>query len=170
MLNPRKRRNTRATNVTPEAVQEDVVESAPATRQRYFSPPVKETGAESRNVIFARRLNQALLKRGWRQADLHRAIQPLLRPGESFEKQLISPYCRGVNIPYPKNLDLLARALDIDPRDLVPDSAGKWVGEEEDSVKLTINGEGRAHIKLDMVVSAETALRIAQIIREDQNG
>jgi transcriptional regulator with XRE-family HTH domain len=68
---------------------------------------------------FARRLQAALLDKGWNQAELARRMGPLLR-NRRLGRDNISKYVRGKVLPTPLALDAMAKVLGVKPTDLLP--------------------------------------------------
>jgi transcriptional regulator with XRE-family HTH domain len=68
---------------------------------------------------FARRLDMKLKAKGWSQSELSRR--------STVQRDSVSAYCRGRSFPLPEKLDLLAKALDCEPSDLIPNQSPRMV-------------------------------------------
>ena len=145
------------------------VENNMAKRRTYYTASDDDVkpGSVPQAQEFGRRLHQHMLRKGWRQSELARQAERFLPKGHKFGRHLVSSYVRGVHMPTQLMLEALAKALDVPVANLIPpDSDVSWVGKNDDGLKLTLNGE-RAHVKFDMDVSSDTALKIAQLLKED---
>lgn len=140
-------------------------------RKTYYSAPdeMVKPGSAPQAEEFGRRLHSAMLRKGWRQSELARQAERHLPRGQKFGRHLVSSYVRGVHMPTQLMLEALAKALEVSAADLIPSDSGvAWVGKTDTGLRLTISEDGsRAHIKMDMAVSIDTALRIAQALKED---
>lgn len=85
----------------------------------------KEAPADVR-AAFARRVLNARIKKGWNQSELARQAA-LHMPDGRFGRDSISKYEKATHLPYPVQLDALAKALGIPP-------ARDWT-----EIKLQIN-------------------------------
>lgn len=132
-------------------------------KKTYYPSPGDDT-ATTRSKEFARRLGRAMLAKGWNQSDLARAAEAHLPAGKKFGRHLVSTYVTGQNLPTALNLTALAKALGVDPRDLVPDYEAQWVGEEVPPVDIKALSGGRARLKVDMEVDFAVAVQIAAML------
>lgn len=128
---------------------------------------------------FARRLYQMALERGWRQADVARA--------SGLARDRVSNYFRGLAIPDAPQLAKLCKAFgDIEPSKLLPNvdeameaaimQRGSTGTEREIAPRMednllefrSISGlPGRALLRVNRVVSIDTAMNVIQIVRKD---
>jgi len=135
------------------------------TRQRVYVAE-GEAPTDPQAVAFARRLNQLLLAKGWRQSDLVRAAQQHMPEGQIFGRHLPSSYLRGKHMPNSINLEAMAKALGCKTTDLVPEGAATVVGHTDRAAQITMSSGGLARLKLDMELPAELALQIMAIAQK----
>lgn len=146
-------------------------------RQRFYVSDGDPANGDTQSVAFARRLNQALLAKGWRQADLVRAVHNLMPSdmdsdarAKAFGRHLVSSYMRGRHMPSPVNIALMAKALGLTVRDFVPEGAAVVVGHTDRAIQVTMSTGGMARLKLDMELPNDIALQIMALAngaRED---
>lgn len=110
---------------------------------------------------FGRRLHRMLLERGWRQSEL-------ARRGD-LQRDSISNYVRGRSLPTPLNLQKMASALGVKPEDLLPNHLESAIAEDEPDFELKVSpGDGtRAWVRLNRMLSLETAVQIAALVQAD---
>lgn len=130
------------------------------SRQRFYVSEGEPTKADPQAVAFARRLNQLLLAKGWRQSDLVRAAQDHMPEGMMFGRHLVSSYMRGRHMPNRVNIEAMAKALGVPITDLVPEGAAVVVGHTDRAIQVTMSTNGMARLKLDMELPSDVALQI----------
>lgn len=125
---------------------------------------------------FGRRLQARMIQLGWNQSDLARYASdhlPKTRSGKiqghAIGRDRISSYIRGLYLPRPEALVVLARALECLPEDLLPPSASvpSVVAEEGPLMEFKGVGDHRVAIRLNRVVSEKTALAIHTLLAEE---
>ena len=125
---------------------------------------------------FGRRLQSELVKRNWSQSELARRISERLPPpspgqkqGHDFGRDRISHYIRGISLPRPEALSLLAQVLDITPDDLLP-PGGNPAARRVAPLSMQDLGDGRCALNVNQVVSSAVAMKIIRILSEADNG
>jgi len=110
---------------------------------------------------FGRRLHRMLLERGWRQSEFAR------RAG--IQRDSVSVYIRGRSFPTPLNLGKMARALGIQPEELLPNHTEAAIDDDAPDFELKVSpGDiSRAWVRLNRLVSLETAVKIAALVEAD---
>jgi transcriptional regulator with XRE-family HTH domain len=147
--------------VTVETLLEGIHELPEPKRRRYTAT---STG-ESREVVFARNLNNALNEKGWRQSELQEAAERLMPNGVPLGKHLISNYARAQNIPNGARLNAIAKALGKKPEDLLPAIQPRFVGEDVDqTLSANISGD-TARLRINMECPAEVAMEVLALLR-----
>lgn len=127
-----------------------------------------EAAKEPLKREFSRRLHQALVAKDWRQADLHRS--------SGIAKDSISQYYNGKTLPSPISLEKLAKALGVQPADLLPgaaDAAPVQLSPPRDfgPVVEDVPGEpNKKRFRVSRVVSAKTAGVIYNLFVSDADG
>jgi len=127
---------------------------------------------------FARRLQEAMIHKGWSQSDLARFASrhlPKPVPGQKrgnsgIRRDLISKYIGGVMLPNPVNLEALAKALDVEPGDLMP-AVVPGVRNDPAPFELRALPDGRVFVRVAQPVSQQTALKILDLLtgKQDQS-
>lgn len=123
---------------------------------------------------FARRLQAAMVQKGWNQSELARRATDLLpkpakgqKRGKSIGRDSVSHYMRGRMLPEPAYLTAIAKALDMRPDELLP--AGGFAVPPVTAVPFAMRGlsDGRVSININRTVKSETAHKIMAIIMEE---
>lgn len=124
---------------------------------------------------FARRLQAALVRKGWNQSEVARRANAHLPKPERGQKRnkaigrdSLSHYLRGHQLPLPVYLDALAKALDLRPEDLMPTSG---FAIPPNGAPLAVRGlpDGRMSLTVNRTVSSDTAMKIMAILaKEDE--
>jgi transcriptional regulator with XRE-family HTH domain len=126
-------------------------------------------GVEPDNIKmeFARRLQRAMVAKGWSQSELARRANVLLptpargqKQNNDFRRDLVSHYINGRHLPSAPNLAILAKALGIEPGDLLPKSAFPEAGGSP--FAMTTLSNGRVNLQINRTMSSETAMKIAK--------
>lgn len=137
------------------------------------SPPAGELHTDDIKAEFARRLQTAMVAKGWNQSELaRRASARLPRPapgqkrGHAIGRDLISHYVRGVMLPGPVNLAALAQALGVTERDLMPAGAPQV---QADPTPFEMRGlqDGRMYLRIHRTLRAATAMKIVELLAEE---
>lgn len=124
---------------------------------------VKNPGHDERIDAFAKRLNRALLAKGWTGAELARNASKFAPKGTEIGRHLISAYTRGANEPTEANLGYIAKALGMKPEELLQPQPGE--SESPQYATATSGLDGKTRLIVDAEVDAETALKILQMVR-----
>jgi transcriptional regulator with XRE-family HTH domain len=129
----------------------------------------------ARDIAFAKRLQQFMNERELTQSDLAAAIWDRYENTEgkfvARGRDRISMWVRGKNFPDTKNLEKLAKALDVKVSELAPTALVKAAhhGTADWSItKPNGNGDGSVFIQLALFVSAETAHEIQGLLLRDE--
>jgi transcriptional regulator with XRE-family HTH domain len=123
---------------------------------------------------FARRLQAAMVRKGWNQSELaRRASEHMPKSearGSSIERSAISGYVKGKALPWPARLAAIAKALDVKETDLLPPELMEGGGAPEPSpFAMKDVGGGRMSLQINRTVSTQTAMAIVQLLaKEDQ--
>lgn len=127
----------------------------------------KDLDAKAIRGEFARRLQDAMIHRGWSQSDLARFASqhlPKPTPGQKLSnsgigRHLISKYVAGVMLPNPVYLDAIAKALNLEPGDLMP-AVVPGVRNDPAPFEFRALPDGRVFVRVAQPVSQQTALKI----------
>lgn len=113
----------------------------------------RTAGAAELRRKFSENLLQVLEERGMTQTDLAR------RSGLS--KDAISTYVRQRSIPTKDSLELIAKALEVEPARLVP----KVTGDSKRSpITVTMEGADKMRVVVDAVLPVHVATQIIELI------
>ncbi len=141
---------------------------------RGASPPSAELDSNSIKAEFARRLQTAMVAKGWNQSELaRRATDSLPRPapgqkrGHAIGRDLVSHYVRGAMLPGPANLEALAKALSVRPVDLMPAGVPQVGGGEPAPFEMKGMPDGRMYLRISRTVSQDTAMKIMAILADE---
>lgn len=108
---------------------------------------------EAVKTEFARRVQAAMVNKGWNQSELARRAS-LHMPDKKFGRDNVSNYIRGTSMPGPTHLNALARALGMPSAD---DKAPPL-----DVKDLT---DGRAWLRVNQAVDWQVAMQIVALLR-----
>jgi len=107
---------------------------------------------------FARRLDSRLKAKGWSQSELSR------RSG--VQRDSVSAYCRGRSFPLPDKIVMIARALECEPADLIPEES-RSVVERQPRFQIEALPDDRSHKLLTvhkMRIPNDVAAKIFQYL------
>jgi transcriptional regulator with XRE-family HTH domain len=134
----------------------------------YLSDPTK--------AEFSRRLEAYRLQKGWNHSELaRRATTHLPKPAvgqkrhHQIGRDLIGQYVRGKILPNPVYLEALAKALSVNTSDLLPNGSARGHQPTGDQPAFAMEAvdEGRVAFRLNRTLSLTTALKIANILAEE---
>jgi transcriptional regulator with XRE-family HTH domain len=116
---------------------------------------------------FAKNLQNALNGKGWNQSELARRMAPLLKESR-IGRDNISKYIRAKVLPLPPALEAMAKALEMESRDLLPARATR--AEEHAPIHLRDLGDDRAwlEIHISQELPWSTALKVIGLLRGDE--
>lgn len=121
---------------------------------------------------FARRLLQEMQKRGWNQADLARAAFGKTHDSRGYNvakgRDRISVYLRGLQAPDQKNLNAIAKALNMEPSELAPELFASAIDREHPEVMLNMvpGHADKAHLVVNKLVPMTVAAKIISMLSE----
>jgi transcriptional regulator with XRE-family HTH domain len=124
---------------------------------------------------FARRLFQALQKKGWTQSDLARRAFGSTKDSSGYSvakgRDRISVYIRGKQLPEPKQLQRIASVLGLTPEELAPELFQSAIDREnpEISVHAAAGHPDKMHLVINKVVPAAIASRILALLTDDES-
>lgn len=121
---------------------------------------------------FARRLYQLMLSKGWHQAELARQASNAAPDGVEVSRDNVSTYIRGTSLPSPPKVAALAAAFGIEPQALLPNYTESAIDEDSPSFEMKASdGEpGRAWVRVNRLVTFDTATKIAALLQDDTIG
>lgn len=122
---------------------------------------------EDQKAEFAKRLTAAMLRAGLTQSAVARRAAVHM-PNGKFGRDSISGYCKGQNIPGSVKLNALARALGVEPVDLLPFKVTPMAAQTLSRLEVKDAGDGRAWLQFNQVVPWKTALEIISMLKKDE--
>ncbi len=113
---------------------------------------------------FARRLQRAMIEKGWTQSELARRAAAHA-PGRRMIRDNISKYIRGRVLPGPLHLQALCKALGMKPEELLP-TRGTQAGGGPATPSLDLRDlqDGTAWLRVNQAVPMSVALEIARLL------
>lgn len=132
----------------------------PAYTEANISP---ELPTDAVRLEFARRLQRAMIEKGWTQSELARRASAYA-PQKRMIRDNVSKYIRGRVLPGPLHLQALCKALGKKPEDLLPTRGTPTGGAETPSMDLRDLQDGNAWLRINQAVPMTTALEIARLL------
>lgn len=110
---------------------------------------------------FGRRIYTLMNAQGWHQSELARK--------SGLTRDSISTYINGKVFPTPQKLAKLAKALEVPPESLLPNHLESAIDADMPSFEMRVspNAPGTAWLRVNRLVSVKTAVRIADLLQED---
>jgi transcriptional regulator with XRE-family HTH domain len=110
---------------------------------------------------FGRRLRHLMTQKGWCQSDLARHA--------NIARDSVSTYIRGISLPEPRNLDRLAKALDMPPGELLPNSIEAAIENDLPSLNMNISHADQrfAWLQVNRLVSTATCFKVVALLGDD---
>lgn len=115
------------------------------------------TPTQQARTLFAKRLWRLMTAKGWNQAELGR------RAG--LGRDVINHYINERALPTAESAKMLADALGITVSKLFP-GAGDPDGDDGAPVHLRQLPDGKAELRVNMIVSYDKALRVLTLLQE----
>jgi transcriptional regulator with XRE-family HTH domain len=140
------------------------------SRQRVYVGDGAVTSGDPQAIQFAKRLKEAMMRKGWTQSELARRSEDYLPSGKSFGRHLASTYMRGLHMPNQVNLEAMSKALGVAIDDLVPEGSATIVGVTDRAINVTMSSSGMARLKLDMELPSDIALQIMTLANSARQG
>jgi transcriptional regulator with XRE-family HTH domain len=80
------------------------------------------------------------------------------------KRDQVSAYVTGKRLPNQDNLLALAKALGIDPEDLLPDATKAPVDRSQSPVQFTLDADGKVRLRIDQLVDQQTAAQVMALL------
>ena len=126
------------------------------------SPPdIKLAPRHLTKQEFGKRLYNLMLRKGWHQSELARQ--------SGLPRDSISVYVRGKSLPTPSSVQALSAALGIAPDELLPNQIESAIDEDAPAMEMKVspNMPGKAWLRINRLVTVRTALKIMDILEND---
>jgi transcriptional regulator with XRE-family HTH domain len=132
--------------------------------------------ADQRNTVmkqatraeFGRRLNAQLVKNGWTQAEFARRAEAKAPKGMRIGTDSISHYINGRYLPSPSHVKVMAEALGVDPRELLPAKGVAEVGESLPPIGVQDLNNGTAWLRVNQAVPWPLAVKVLSLLRGEE--
>lgn len=131
-----------------------------------------DLNAENIKAEFARRLQAAMIEKGWNQSELARRASALLPKPEKGQKRgadigrdSVSHYMRGKMLPLPLYLEAISKALGVSPADLMP--ARTPTAAPTGPFEMKGLPDGRVYLRVSRTVRQEAAMKIMAILADE---
>ncbi len=108
---------------------------------------------------FGKRLQGAMIDKGWNQSELAR------RAGVGRDN--ISSYIRGISMPGPVMLHKIAEALQMKPDEILPSKAMPTIDQVVPALDVRDIGKGLAWLRINQAVPWDDAINIMNILKSD---
>lgn len=110
---------------------------------------------------FGKRLYTLMLSKGWTQSELARQAD--------LPRDSVSTYVRGKSLPTPVSLEKLAAALGVEPAELMPNHVESAIDSDMPALEMKVspNQPGVAWLRVNRLVTTQTALKIMTLLEED---
>jgi transcriptional regulator with XRE-family HTH domain len=120
---------------------------------------------------FSRKLAQLMRAKGWSQSDLARAVWGENDKGYGRNRDRISVYLQGRGYPDPKNLGLIAEALEVSAEELAPDLTAATIDKERPELAMTqVAGHpDKVLLRVNKLVPATVAAEVIAILVKHQS-
>lgn len=118
---------------------------------------------------FGRRLQAALNARNWSQSDLSREAERIT--GKRMGRDAVSTYVNGRNFPTPASLNQLCKTLNMTREELLPTALIFATQDEHPAFEMraAAGQPGRAWVRVNRLMTFETATQIAALINSEQD-
>lgn len=139
--------------------------------KQYHNPPPEDValeGAPDEAVKreFAKRLQAAMVEKGWNQSELSRQAAAYMEDGK-FGRDNVSGYIRALTIPTPPFLDALCKALGKKPNELLPKRATADVDQKVPPLDVRDIQNGKAWLRVNQAVDWPVAIKIMALLKGD---
>lgn len=133
-------------------------------------PMPQHMPADAVKAEFARRVQAAMVRKGWDQATLARETVKQYEKGAKtkLSRDSISKYCRGLVLPLPHTLNAMAKALGTQPDELLPTRGVPSAGMENPPLDVRDIGDGMVWLKVNQAVDWDTALKIMTLVKGEK--
>lgn len=110
---------------------------------------------------FGRRVLGLMYSKGWHQSELAR------RAG--LTRDVVSTYVNGRSIPTRLNLEKLAKTLDVEADELLPNYVESAIDEDSPSFEMKVSPvqPAVAWLRVNRLVSTATALKVGELLQSD---
>ena len=138
-------------------------------KQFHNKPPLGDMPAhapkDAVKAEFARRLQAAMVRKGWNQSELARRAAENTTDGH-FGRDNISLYIRGIVMPGPVHLHALSKALSLKPDELLPSRGAPSADDRVPPLDIRDAGNGKAWLRVNMAVEWPVAVEVMKLLKD----
>lgn len=142
-------------------------------RKAFFNSSPTELPAnapkDAARVEFARRLQSAMVEKGWNQSELARRAAAFMPDGK-FGRDNVSLYVRGMVFPGPDHAEALAKALGRKVADLIPTRGMPSAEDRAPPLDVKDLNDGRCWLKINQAVDWPVALQVLELLKGQKGG
>jgi transcriptional regulator with XRE-family HTH domain len=115
-------------------------------------------------IDFAKRIQRAMIDKGWNQSELARRASAYLPKSSPLGRDNVSHYVRGISLPRSAQLAALAKALGLKPADLLPTVPS--AAQKAPPFDMRQLEDGNVWLRVNQAVSFDQALKIMRLLQE----
>jgi transcriptional regulator with XRE-family HTH domain len=115
-------------------------------------------------IDFAKRIQRAMIDKGWNQSELARRASAYLPKNTPLGRDNVSHYVRGISLPRSAQLAALAKALGLKPADLLPTVPS--AAQKAPPFDMRQLEDGNVWLRVNQAVSFDQALKIMRLLQE----
>ena len=120
---------------------------------------------EAAKVEFAKRLQKAIAEKGWNQSELARRATEHMPDGQKVGRDSVSQYIAAKTFPSRTKSLAIAKALDIDEKELIPTRGVKDSADKVPAVDVRQMEDGLAWLRINQRVPWPIALKVLALVR-----
>jgi len=117
---------------------------------------------------FGRRLQKAMVEKGWNQAELGRRALVHMPKGKSMSRDAISKYINGLTMPNPMRLAALSAALGMDQKDLMPMRQLTASADRMAPLDVRDMGDGTTWLRVNQAVPWPVAVKVLALLKGEE--
>lgn len=122
---------------------------------------------EAALVEFGRRVQAAMVEKGWNQAELARRATQHMKGEAVMSRDTISKYVNAQTLPGPDRLAALAKALGKRADELLPTRGVTTASDKVPAFDMRAAGDGRVWLRINQEVNYDKALKILAVLKEE---
>lgn len=131
-------------------------------------PP--EAPKDAHLLAFARRLQKAMLAKGYTQSDLAREATRFMPEGHEIRRDAVSKYIGAKFFPDLMKRQALAKALGVEPDELIPPTNSiPASGDMASLTSIRDMGDGTVWLRINEQVPWPTALKVLDMLKGEDN-
>ncbi len=117
------------------------------------------------HVDFASRLQKLITEKGWNQSELARRASDHMPEGQKMGRDNVSGYIRGTTLPGPIKLAAIAKALGVQPEDILPQRGVPNAGSKTlPALDMRDLGDGNVWMRVNQAVTRAIGLKIMNLL------